>query len=235
MEYLKIAESPLLYFLVGVIGIGAVVLMTLLFLRKSWSRAKELGIERTELMNVVKSTLSVSLVPSVAIVVGFFSLAAMLGVPWPWYRLSVLGSVGYEIMAADMALGSIGKEMATATMTDFTLIMYVMSFSILGGIVILIFFGKRIMDGTMNMKTRDPRLGALGNSTFLLTIVVVLVTPLILDGGASLLTLLTSAALAVILSLLVKRAGLTWLSNFVLAICLIGAMASSVLWTNLLG
>ncbi len=234
MEFMQIAESPSLYILVGVFGIGAVLIMAVVFLRKSWIRANELGYTHDQLKDVVKSSLSFSLVPSIAIVVGFFSLAAMLGVPWPWYRLSVIGSVAYEIMAADMALSSIGRELVNASGTDFTLMMYVMSVSITGGLITILFLGKKLQEGTLKLKEKDAHWGALANSCFMLTIVVVLVIPMILEGGVSLLTLLSSALIAIILSLLVK-AGAKWLSSFVLAICLIGAMASSVLWTNLLG
>jgi hypothetical protein len=233
MDYMQIAESPILYILVGVFGIGTVLLMAVIFLRKSWIRANELGYSHQQLKDVVKSSLSFSLIPSLAIVIGFFSLAAMLGVPWPWYRLSVVGSVGYEIMAADMALSTLGKSIATATASDFTLIMYVMSLSITGGLITILFLGKRLQEGTLKLKEKDNRWGALGNSCFMLTIVVVLIIPMILEGGVSLLTLLTSAIIALLLSFLIKK-GLTWLTNFVLAICLVGAMSSSVLWTNLL-
>lgn len=233
MDYMQIAESPLLYFLVGVVGIGSVLIIAIVFLKKSWKRAKQIGFSHEELVNVVKSSLSFSFVPSIAIVIGFFGLAAMLGVPWPWYRLSVVGSVAYEIMAANLALGSLGKELVTATATDFTLIMYVMSVSVTGGLITILFLGKRLQEGTMKLKEKDSRWGALGNSCFMLTIVIVMLIPMIIEGGVTLLTLLTSAIVALILSLLVRK-GVTWLNNFILAICLIVAMASSVLWTYLL-
>ncbi len=233
MEYLKIAESPLLYLLV-IGGIVSVVIMSLIFLRKSWIRAYELGFTRDQIMNVVKSSLTLTIVPSVAIVVGLFSLAAMLGVPWPWYRLSVIGSVAYELLAGNMALGALGKSITQAGPSDFTLIMYIMSLGILGGPVIVFFFAKKIQSGTMNLKIKDARWGALGNSVFMMTIVIVLIVPMILAGGVELLTLLTSAATAVVLGIIIKKFNIAWLNNFVLGICLIVAMASSVLWTGLL-
>jgi len=235
MNYMDLAESPILYFLVGVFGIGGVLTITFLFLRKSWKRAGELGIEKAILMDVIKSTISVSVVPSLAIVIGFLSLAAMLGVPWPWFRLSVIGSVSYEILTSSMTLGFLGKDIADATPTDFTLIMFVMSLCATDALIFLSIVGKRIMKGTIRMKTKDPRWGALGNSTFMLTIVIVVLTITILSGGVTVLTLFTSAFLAVLLSIIAKREGMKWMHNFILAISLLGAMASSVLWTHLIG
>lgn len=230
----NISDSILLYVLV-IIGILYVTAVALVFLRQSWKRAYELGFKNEELMNVVKSSISFSLVPSFAIVIGFFSIAAMLGVPWPWYRLSVIGSVGYEIMAADIALTATGADITSITNNDFTLIMFVMSICILGGLITSIFFAKKIQTGTMNIKKKDEKWGALGNSTFMLTIIIVLLIPMLLSGGVTLLTWLTSLGTALILGIIIKKYNVKWLSNFVLAISLLVAMVSSVLWTNLLG
>lgn len=234
MGFMDIAESLLLYVMVGA-GILFIIGFALLILKKSWAHAYELGYTKKQLMSVVKSSISSSIVPSIAIIIGFFGLAAMLGIPWPWWRLSVIGSVTYEIMAADMAMTAAGVDLATASGTDFTLIMYVMSICILGGLVGCIFISKKIQTGAMKIKERDQRWGALANSTFMLTMMIVLMIPMLLSGGVTLLTFLTSAGLCIILGVIIKKCKLFWLNNFVLAICLIGAMVSSVLWTNLLG
>ncbi|MBF4694289.1 DUF5058 family protein [Fusibacter ferrireducens] len=229
-----ISENKMLYLLV-ILGICYVLGVAIIFLKKSWDRAKNLGFTKTDLSNVIKASVSFSLVPSIAIVVGFFSLATMLGVPWPWFRLSVVGSVGYEIMAADMSLKATGHELANATSMDFILIMYVMSLCILGGLIAAILFSKKIQMGTMTMKQKDSRWGALGNSTFMLTIIIVFLVPMLMGGGVNLLTFFTSLGIAVILSMLVKKFKMLWLNNFILALSLLGAMISSVLWTQLLG
>ena len=233
MSFYDVAESPLLYGLV-IIAILFVLGFAGIFLKRSWSRALEIGITKDDLHNVVKSSLSFSLVPSIAIVIGFFSLAAMLGVPWPWYRLSVIGSVTYEIMAANMALAASGVDLATASAENFALIMYVMSICILGGLVAAIFFAKKIQTGAIKMKNKDVRWGSVGTSSFLLSIMVVFMVPMILAGGVSLLTWLTSACVAIVLAIIIKKFNVHWLSNFVLALSLLISMASSVLWTNLL-
>lgn len=234
MSFYDIADSTLLYICV-VIGILYVAGLAVLFLKRSWTRGLEVGFTKEELLNVVKSSISFSIVPSIAIVIGLFSLAAMLGVPWPWFRLSVIGSVGYEIMAADAALKATGADLATAGADIFVLIMYVMSICILGGVTASIFISKKIQTGTMNMKEKDERWGSLGNSCFMMAIMVVLLIPMLLSGGVQLLTWLTSLFVTLILGLIIRKFSASWLTNFVLAFSLLIAMASSVLWTNLLG
>lgn len=230
--FYDVAEHWLIYLLV-ICGILYVAGFALISMRRSWRRAKEIGYTTEKLKNVVKSSISYTIVPSIAIVVGFFSIAAMLGIPWPWWRLSVIGSVTYELMAANMALGAAGVDLAAATGKEFVLIMFVMTIGILGGLVTVPFIGERIQSGTMKMKDRDQRWGSLGSSVFMVAIIIVFTVPMLFDGPVKLATLLTSFAVAFLLSTAAKKFKIAWLGNFVLAFTLLISMASSVLWTNL--
>ncbi|MEN6399681.1 MAG: DUF5058 family protein [Rectinema sp.] len=233
MSYQEAINDPVILILV-VLVMAVVMVIAVLFFRKSWRRAKELGFSHKELMNVVKSTATYTIVPSIAILIGLFSLGAMVGIPWGWYRLSVLGSVSYELMAADSALKALGISVANAKAADFVVVAFVMTISIMAGLVSSVFISKGIQNGQLNMKKRDQKWGALGNSTFMLTIMVVFTIPMLLQGGVTLLTLLTSALITVGLSMIAKATKAKWLNEFVLAISLVVSMASSILWTNLL-
>lgn len=233
MGFYDVAGHWLIYAMV-ICGILFVMTFAVLSLRKSWKRALELGYKKEQLMNVVKASVSFSVVPSIAIIIGFFSIAALLGIPWPWWRLSVVGAVSYELMASDMALKAANVQLASATGTEFVLIMFVMTIGILGGLVTSLFIAKKVQSGTLKRSAGDPRWGALGNSVFMMTIMVVFIIPMILKLGVDLLTIFTSATIAIILTRIIKKTGATWLNNFILAFSILGAMAFSVLWTALL-
>ncbi len=234
MGFYEVANHPLIYGLV-IAGLVYVAVVALISVRKSWRRAKELGYTSAQLKRIVRSSATFSVVPSIAIVVGFFSLAAMLGIPWPWWRLSVVGSVTYEIMAANMALGAAGVDLANATGGDFILIMFVMSLGIIGGLVLSPIFGEKIHTGSMKMKEKDARWGALGNSVFMLAIIVAFVIPMFFDGPVKLLTLLTSCIVSYVLMNVSRKYKIAWLGNFILVFTMLIAMASAVLWQALLG
>lgn len=99
MSYFEVANSSLVYLLVIVV-IVFVFILSAIFTRKAWKRGLELGFEKEMLRRVVKQSLVFTLVPSIAIVIGLFALAPALGIPWPWFRLSVIGSVSYDLMAS---------------------------------------------------------------------------------------------------------------------------------------
>jgi hypothetical protein len=232
MGYFDIASHWLTYAVV-VAGILYVLAFIVIALRRAWKRALEIGFTRERLWGIVKSSLSCAIVPSTAGLVGFFTLAPLLGIPLSWWRLSIVGSTAYEIMAAEMALNTAGVELSTATASEYILVMYVMAIGIIGGMVMLPLFAEKVHQGTIKLKQRDARWGALGNSVFMLAVALVFVVPMILAGGVRLLTLLTSAAITLALALLVRRFRLSALNDFILAIAMIGAMASSIFWNSL--
>ena len=233
MGYFDVANSPLLYVLVTA-GVLYIVGLSAVFLRKSWRRCLELGISKEKLSAVARSSAVFTIVPSVSIVIGLFTLSTVLGIPWPWYRLSVVGSVSYELMAADMVAdgmgyGSVGEMAAQADHTVFGAVMFVMSICILAGIIINIFAVEKIQTGMSTLKKKRGDWGTIVNSCFFLGIVAAF-TPLIFASGTVYaLTFLISMGVAALCALCMRRFHLKWLGSFIRSISLIVSMAASVL------
>ena len=165
---------------------------------------------------------------------GLFTLSTVLGIPWPWYRLSVVGSVSYELMAADMVAdgmgySSVGEMAAQADHTVFGAVMFVMSICILAGIIINIFAVEKIQTGMSTLKKKRGDWGTIVNSCFFLGIVAAF-TPLIFASGTVYaLTFLISMGVAALCALCMRRFHLKWLGSFIMSISLIVSMAASVL------
>lgn len=230
MGFYEVANHPLIYGIV-ILGIIVIVAMTLLGMHKAWLRAVEIGIPREKLIRVVKSSVSFAIIPSAAIVVGFFSLAAMLGVPWPWWRLSVVGSLTYEVTAANMALNAAGTDLANAAAADFILIMWVMTIGIIAGLVVAPFIAEKIQTGTMKLKARDQHWGALSSGVFMLAIIIAFSVPMFFGDIVKTLTLITSAVICMLLAKAAIRFKLGWLREFILVFTMILSMALSLVWT----
>lgn len=233
MSYFDIANAPLLYLLTAA-GILYIVGLSAVFLRKSWKRCLELGISGEKLKAIARSSAVFTIVPSLSIVIGLFTLSTVLGVPWPWYRLSVVGSVSYELMAADMVAsgmgyGSVGEMAAKADYQVFGAVMFVMSICILTGIVVNIFAVEKIQKGMSSLKTKHGDKGTIINASFFLGIIAAF-TPLIFASGiVYALTFLISMAVAAVCALCMKRFRLKWLGSFIMSISLIVSMSASVL------
>ena len=92
MTFIEIMNSPLLYAMVGA-AIVYILLFCAITLRKSYRHALEIGITKEKIRTAIVSSAIYTIVPSISVVVGLFSLATVIGVPWSWFRLSVVGSV----------------------------------------------------------------------------------------------------------------------------------------------
>ena len=88
-----------------------VVIQSLIFMRKAWNRALGLGIAEHDLKNTLLSGITISIMPTLPVLIVFLALTPLLGSPLPWLRLSVIGSAHYESYAAGVGVQSIGEEL----------------------------------------------------------------------------------------------------------------------------
>ncbi|MGL4483708.1 MAG: DUF5058 family protein [Anaerovoracaceae bacterium] len=233
MTYFDMANSRLLYILV-ILGLLIVVAMVIYYLIIYYKHCIKRGITKEKINEVIKSTIVLSIVPSFAITTGLVTLVAIIGIPYAWLRLSVLGSIAYELLASNMALDAIGTKIEDVTPETFGLLMFAMSIPITLTLFLNIFLSKKVHLGALKLGGRDEKWGALSQTVFMTTLIFVLAVPLIAGSIPSFLTFLTSAIVAVAITLLAKKVA-PWLGNFTLALCLIIAMSSSILWDKLFG
>ena len=234
MSYQEVSESSLLYVLV-IVSLLIIAAICVYYLLLCMRKAKEMGISKQKVNEIIKSTAIFSIVPSIAIAIGLVTLVIVIGIPYAWFRLSVIGSVSYELMASNMALSALKLDLANADADAFGLIMWVMCVPITSTVLANIFVCKPMHLGTMRVGSGDKKWGALSQTTFMTALLVVLIVPMIFGGLVGLLTFVTSALIAVVVSMLAKKTGAKWMNDFILAICLIGAMGMSIVYANLLG
>ena len=235
-SFSELANSGTLYLLV-IIALLFMIGLCLVFWKKSRTRALELGISEETLKKIRKNALSASVIPSVAIVAGLITLSAVIGIPWAWFRLSVVGSVSYELIAAQLATSALGftdMTQAMASGADTFGVMLVMSTGIIAGVFINALFGKQIIGGVNKLGQNKSGFGTIVNSCFMLALMPVLAIFQIFQGVISTLVLITSLIIAFILKKIVEKTGWTWLGDFNMAFTLILGMASAVFWTQVL-
>lgn len=143
-SYLSIANSRVMLFLCAA-TVLVVLIQPVIFLLKARKRSREIGLTSENFKAIAKSSAIFSLIPSLPILIGYMLMIASLGKYFPWLRLSVLGSVSYEIMAADIAavqMGYEGLSSANFTSSEFALMLWVVTLGIMGGHFFILFFLK---------------------------------------------------------------------------------------------
>lgn len=228
----EIANSPLMLVLV-VIGLAYIVGLSLAFLKKAYTRCLELGISKDTLKDVIKSSAIFSIVPAISIVVGFFALVAVFqSIIWPWWRLSVIGSLSYETQISGLLASSFGAAMDTLTSKQFGAVLILMSVGMLSGFIILIPFGKKMCMSV----TKDENSSTwkyVFSGVFMMTLFAVYIPVILIGDSVQACVMLTGLVVAVVLGIVAKRPGMQWLNNFIMAFTLIAGMASSLLWVKL--
>lgn len=232
MSYFDVAGSKFLFVCVG-IGLLIVAVAALYYLRVCYKHALSRGIKKETMMSVIKSSVTFSIIPSFAIVAGLITLATIIGLAYSWFRLSVIGSVTYEVMAANMALTALNIDPGSAGGEVFGLVMFVMCLGITAGMVFGLFLPEKVHMKSTALKQSDRKWGSVVGTVFMTSLLLVMIIPMFFSGIVSLLTFVTSMVITIGMTALAKKTGKKWIANFTLAFSLIISMAASLLWTNL--
>lgn len=232
-----LASNPL--YLSVIAGLLFVLAISIAFLIKASRRSVELGLDKEKISGVMKSSIIFSIVPSLAIVIALFSLIPVFGVPWSWFRLSVVGSLTYELMAGELAVSSAGFESLSAFTSStniemVTTVMMVMSISIISGNLFNLIFGKKLQSSMLDYRSGNDEWGTLSMSYFTLAIAIIFLPLQAMASPVHLATLISSGIIAFAQLFIIKKFKINWLSEFVLANTLVLGMVSSVFWHNLI-
>ena len=128
-----------------VLAMTIVVVQPILFLRLSWKRGRELGIQTNNMKSCVRSSVLFSIVPTLPVLINYLVLLPALGKYFAWLRLSVMGNAAYETAMADLAATSLGFTDIydeTIDINAFTTMMFVVTIAILGGAIFTMCFTK---------------------------------------------------------------------------------------------
>ena len=152
-------NHPLLYLLTA-IPVAAVLGQSVYFLVKALRRSREIGMDQKKIRKTIRTAAVFTIAPAVSIVISVITLSKSLGIPLPWLRLSVVGSLSYEAIAASNALSAMGLELGKVsqlTAQQYVNITLVMTISILVGIWLVPLIGKRLLGGMSKLGAKDAK------------------------------------------------------------------------------
>jgi len=153
-------NHPLLFLLVGII-IAFVLAQSVYFLIKSYRRAKELGMDMKKINKTIATAAIFTVAPAISIVITVIALSDSLGIALPWLRLSVVGSLSYETIAAANAASGMGvtlSELAKGmTASQYVTVTIVMTVSIMVGIWLVPVIAKKMQKGLVSFEKKDKR------------------------------------------------------------------------------
>lgn len=163
-------NHPLLYILAGLL-VAVVLGQSVYFLVKALRRSKAIGMDQSKIKKTIRTAAIFTIAPAVSIVISVIALSKSLGLPLPWLRLSVVGSLSYEAIAAENAVSAMGLSLGkidALTAQQYINIALVMTISILVGIWLVPVIGKKLLGGMSSLGKRDAKwAGIFSNAMFI--------------------------------------------------------------------
>jgi hypothetical protein len=239
-------NHPIIFVMVGII-IAVVMAQSVFFLVKALKRAKAIGMDKKVLKKTMISSAVFTIAPAVSIVVGVIALSHSLGIPLPWLRLSVIGSLSYELIAAERALAAFGLNFAGA-ITDpqiYVTVTWVMTFGIAAGLLFVPLFAKKIQNGMEKIEKSDKKWREILTNAMFLGMVSAFLGFVFCDvanvfkgdtsGLIPVVVFFASALVMVVCGLCATKLKQRWLNDYALPISLICGMAVAIPVTAWLG
>ena len=232
--------------------VAAIILLVLaqsvFFLVKAWKRGRALGMDVSRLRRIAATAAIFTIAPAIAIVISVMTLAKDLGIPLPWLRLSVVGSLSYETIAAANSMNAMGLTFGQSAGLDasqYVTILAVMTLSIMVGIWLVPVVCKKLQGGMSSLEKRDRKWADVFSNSMFIGMIAAFVGFVFCDvsgvfsgstaGLIPVCVMAVSAIVMCIAGLLVKRFKKSWISDYALPISLIAGMASAIPFTAWLG
>ena len=124
MDAMQIANSIPMW-VACAIPVALILFQAILFMNKARQACKDIGFPDEKVKQAIKSSAITSIGPSLVILSGMLSLLITVGGPVGWMRLSLIGSVMFESLAAGMGTTQVGVTLGTDPMTPTALAMAV--------------------------------------------------------------------------------------------------------------
>lgn len=243
MSVLQQLNSPAMYWICGGI-IGFVAIVCVIFMVRAYRVGKALGMDTGKMKQVIVSSASFSVLPSVGILLGVIALSGALGTPWPWLRLSVIGALHYETQVAQAAAEQVGMTALSAsqmTPEGFSTIALLMSLCIIWGMVLTVLFNKRYTGKLSGSTSGGGGFGDMAMTAMFIGMVSAYLASYL--GGfvssqgiftfrGNWLPLLTAAVSALVMAgvlWLAEKKKLRWLEDFSIALSMLLGMAAAAL------
>ena len=219
MDYLKIANSMPMWIAAGG-AVALIIVMATVFALKSYKTGKEMGMTDAQMKGAIKSASITSIGPSIVILSTMLTLLITVGGPVAWMRLSFIGAVMFESMAAGFGTQAVGVELGSAAMNGEALAaaVWTMVLGSIGWIIWGTFVGNK-MDKVQNILAKgDTRILGVISGSHLVKVNLNSIACLV--GGIAMFVVLTLA----------NKTGKTWLKEWALTFAILIGMLSTLVF-----
>ena len=145
MSAMEIANSWPMWVACG-LAVIVVVAQAVIFAKNAYQAGEKVGLTKEQMNKAMKSSAITSIGPSIVILSGMLSLLVTVGGPIAWMRLSMIGSVMFEAIAAGIGTNVVGVTLGTDALTNEALAMalWTMVLCSIGWVIFATFSANRM-------------------------------------------------------------------------------------------
>ncbi|MGN1418774.1 MAG: DUF5058 family protein [Acutalibacteraceae bacterium] len=216
-----------------------VIAQSLFFLIRAARRGKELGLTKETIKNTITSSTVFSIAPAIGIAVTVLALSVALGYVLPWIRLSVIGSITYEVPAAEAAIeaagisGGIGSEVTDPKV--FSAVAWVMTLGSILPLILVPIFSKKIHKSISGAVNKNARWADIMSAAAFIGLIAAFLgrgiagvgdADVVADGAGvlSIAAIISSVIFMLILTLINKKARWKWLDALAMPLSMVLAI-----------
>lgn len=245
-------NHPVLFVLVAVL-VATVLGQSVYFLVKALRRAKAIGMDKKKLNKTMRTAAIFTIAPAVSIVISVIALSKSLGIPLPWLRLSVVGSLSYETIAAENSVSAMGLSLgkiSELTAGQYVTITLVMTISIMLGIWLVPVIGKKLLGGMQSLGKKDAKWADILQNAMFIGMISAFLGYVFCNfsnlwnpveeqsptaGLVPVCVLVVSALVMLLCGLAMKKLKWQWINDYALPVSLVLGMLSAIPITAWLG
>ena len=223
MDYLEFANLPMMWVVSAPIVLIALI-QALVYLKRAYSAALEIGFDRDMLNRCIRSSIITSIGPSCAIGVGIVGLMKLIGGPMAWQRLSVIGALIFEVPNVAFAAEGLGLTLHEITPMAFAAICWAMGLSGIFWQLNVIFFAPSY-DKILHKVTKgDEKILSFIVLSTMMAIFSRNIIPNFLVISRSTFATIIGAGVMVIMTLLCKKLKQDWIAEWTLPVSMLVGM-----------
>lgn len=219
-------NAPILFVIVAVI-IAVILAQAVFFLVRAYRRGLAIGMDKKVLNKTILRSAIFTIAPAISILVGVVVLSDKLGLPLPWLRLSVIGSLSYETIASEASpIIENAKQYVSVAM--------VMTMGMLVSMFLPAILGKKINKGMISIKQKDKKWGEIFMTALFMGMISAFLGYVFggvcegLVGFIPVFVFLISAVLMALCGLLLKVTKWKWINDYALPVCMVLGMLSAI-------
>lgn len=208
------------------LAVALILVQAVIFARQAYAAGPQVGLTSLQLKSAIRSSAITSIGPSIVILSGMLSLLISVGGPMAWMRLSLIGSVMFESMAAGIGTGAVGVTLGSDPMTQeaFAMAVWTMILGSIGWVIFSTLTANR-MDKVQNAVAKgDTAMLTVISTAAIIGAFSSLSSAHLIKLNKNAIACVAGAVIMLILNPIAEKKNIRWLKDWNLTFAILGGM-----------